>query len=178
MASPGRVSDLPPIPDKLLFKIGEVSRLVGVPPHVLRFWETEFAHVRPTKSGAGHRVYARADVERLRQIRALLHERKFTIAGVRSLMARGADAIDAALALRPTETAQEADALARRVAALERELAAARDEAEVLRRTVAAAREEIVFWRAQARPALPGLLERLRAQVEALRGIAEDAIDG
>jgi DNA-binding transcriptional MerR regulator len=178
MVSPARAGDLPPIPDKLFFKIGEVSRLVGVKPHVLRFWETEFAHVRPTKSGTGHRVYARADVERLRQIRVLLHERKFTIAGVRSLMARGGEAVEAAIALRPTEMALEADALGRRIEALERDLEAARGEAEALRREVAAAREEAAFWRAQARAVPPTLVARLRGQVEALRSCAEETIDG
>jgi DNA-binding transcriptional MerR regulator len=167
---------LPPIPDKLFFKIGEVARLVDVKPHVLRYWETEFSQIRPTKSGNGYRVYARADVERLRQVRTLLYDRGFTLAGVRGLLAQGGAAVEAALALRPTEAAQEAEALERTLREREREVAATRSEVQALRRELADAREEAAFWRDQvraARTARPEVLERLRAQVQALRDWAE-----
>ncbi len=71
------------IPDKQWFKIGEVARIVGVRPSVLRFWETEFPSVRPDKSASGQRLYPRKLVERLLEIRHLLYERRFTIAGAR-----------------------------------------------------------------------------------------------
>lgn len=74
------------IPDKLYFRIGEVSRIVGVKPYVLRFWETEFAVLSPKKSGTGHRLYRRKDVELLLDIRELLHERRFTIEGARKYL--------------------------------------------------------------------------------------------
>lgn len=74
---------LPAIPQKLYFRIGEVSRLVGVKPYVLRYWETEFAGLAPNKSGAGHRFYRRKDVELLLQIKQLLYEKRFTIEGAR-----------------------------------------------------------------------------------------------
>src|SRR5436190_11975173 len=72
-----------PIPDKLYFRIGEVSRLVGVPHHVLRYWESEFHSLSPKKSGTGHRLYRRKDVELLLQIKHLLYEKRFTIDGAR-----------------------------------------------------------------------------------------------
>jgi DNA-binding transcriptional MerR regulator len=73
----------PEIPDKLYFKIGEVSDLLGVEPYVLRYWETEFGTLSPKKSGTGHRLYRRKDVELLLRIKHLLYDRKFTIEGAR-----------------------------------------------------------------------------------------------
>jgi len=76
-------SGVPEIPDKLYFKIGEVSELLGVEPYVLRYWESEFAVLSPKKSGTGHRLYRRKDVELLLRIKHLLYEKKFTIEGAR-----------------------------------------------------------------------------------------------
>jgi len=73
----------PEIPDKLYFRIGEVSRLAGIKPYVLRFWETEFPHLGPKKSGKGHRLYRRKDVELVLEIKRLLYEKRFTIEGAR-----------------------------------------------------------------------------------------------
>src|ERR1700745_482139 len=73
----------PEIPDKLYFKIGEVSELLGVEPYVLRYWETEFTILQPKKSGTGHRLYRRKDVELLLRIKHLLYEKRFTIEGAR-----------------------------------------------------------------------------------------------
>ena len=73
----------PEIPDKLYFKIGEVSELLGVEPYVLRYWETEFPALSPKKSGTGHRLYRRKDVELLLRIKHLLYEKRFTIEGAR-----------------------------------------------------------------------------------------------
>ena len=86
------VVELPAIPDKLYFRIGEVAHLVGVEPHVLRYWEHEFRSIRPTKSQGGQRVYSRKDVDHLRRIRTLLYEQGFTIAGAKkALRARGVE---------------------------------------------------------------------------------------
>ncbi len=74
------------IPDKLFFRIGEVSGLVGVEPHVLRYWESEFK-IRPQRSSSGQRMYKRKDIARFVRIRRLLHERGFTIAGARKHLA-------------------------------------------------------------------------------------------
>lgn len=71
------------LPSKLYFRIGEVADLVGVEPHVLRYWEREFKSIRPTKSAKGQRVYSRRDVENLLRVRELLYKEGFTIAGAR-----------------------------------------------------------------------------------------------
>jgi DNA-binding transcriptional MerR regulator len=71
------------LPAKLYFRIGEVAGLVGVEPHVLRYWEREFRTIRPTKSAKGQRVYSRRDVENLMRVRELLYQEGFTIAGAR-----------------------------------------------------------------------------------------------
>jgi DNA-binding transcriptional MerR regulator len=72
-----------PIPDKLYFKIGEVSKIAGVPTHVLRFWETEFPRISPRRTDSGQRLYTRKDVELVLEIKALLYQRRFTIDGAR-----------------------------------------------------------------------------------------------
>lgn len=74
---------LPEIPNKLVFRIGEVSRLTGVKPHVLRYWETEFPSIAPRKGSTGQRVYRRRDVETIFEIRHLLYDLRFTIEGAR-----------------------------------------------------------------------------------------------
>ncbi len=74
------------IPDKLYFKIGEVSEILGVEPYVLRYWETEFSQLTPKKSGTGHRLYRRKDVELLLRIKHLLYEKRFTIEGARQTL--------------------------------------------------------------------------------------------
>jgi DNA-binding transcriptional MerR regulator len=71
------------IPDKFHFKIGEVSRILGVKPYVLRFWETEF-RITPAKNQSQHRVYKRQEVETLLEIKQLLYEERFTIEGART----------------------------------------------------------------------------------------------
>ncbi|MBN1653831.1 MAG: MerR family transcriptional regulator [Deltaproteobacteria bacterium] len=71
------------LPDKLFFKIGEVSKIVGVEPHVLRYWENEFSALRPMKTRGYHRVYRRRDVELAMLIRRLVQQEGFTIAGAR-----------------------------------------------------------------------------------------------
>jgi DNA-binding transcriptional MerR regulator len=78
------------IPDKLFFKIGEVCDIVGVQPHVLRYWESEFPMLQPQKNRAGQRTYRRKDVEMALRIRELLYEEGFTIAGAkRKLLGEG-----------------------------------------------------------------------------------------
>ena len=71
------------VPDKLYFRIGEVSRLTKLPAYVLRFWETEFPQLKPVKSNTGQRMYRRKDVESALHIKKLLYEEGFTIAGAR-----------------------------------------------------------------------------------------------
>ncbi len=76
----------PEIPNKLYFRIGEVARLAGIKPYVLRFWESEFAGLGPKKSGSGHRLYRRKDVELVLEIKRLLYDKRFTIEGARKVL--------------------------------------------------------------------------------------------
>lgn len=76
----------PEIPDKLYFRIGEVAKLAGIKPYVVRFWETEFPALGPKKSGTGHRLYRRKDVELVLEIKTLLYEKRFTIEGARKYL--------------------------------------------------------------------------------------------
>lgn len=77
------------LPDKLYFKIGEVAHLVGVQAHVLRYWEKEIPFIRPGKTVSNQRRYRRKDVELFREIRRLLHEERYTLAGARRRLASG-----------------------------------------------------------------------------------------
>ncbi len=73
-------------PDKLYYRIGEVSTLTGVPSYVLRFWEGEFPSIKPRRTESGQRLYRPVDVERIREIKDLLHRQKFTIQGARQFL--------------------------------------------------------------------------------------------
>lgn len=75
------------IPDKLYFRIGEVARLCALPTYVLRFWESEFPQLKPHKGGTGQRLYRKRDVEQVMEIKRLLYDEKFTIAGARRTLA-------------------------------------------------------------------------------------------
>ena len=76
------------LPDKLYFRIGEVAELVGVEPHVLRYWETEF-RMRPHRSSSGQRLYRKKDIGRFLRVKKLLHTEGFTIAGARKILSSG-----------------------------------------------------------------------------------------
>jgi DNA-binding transcriptional MerR regulator len=78
-------------PDKLFYKIGEVSKIVGVEPYVLRYWETEFSFLKPRKNKSGQRVYIKKDVELLVVIRRLLYQERYTIEGVRKRLGLGSN---------------------------------------------------------------------------------------
>lgn len=87
MLDPSSSSELPAIPGKRYFTIGEVSELCGVKPHVLRYWEQEFPTLKPLKRRGNRRYYQRQDVILIRQIRSLLYEHGFTIGGARQRLA-------------------------------------------------------------------------------------------
>jgi len=92
MLDQGSNSELPVIPAKRYFTIGEVSDLCGVKPHVLRYWEQEFTNLKPVKRRGNRRYYQRQDVLTIRQIRALLYDQGFTIGGARTrLVSNGED---------------------------------------------------------------------------------------
>lgn len=79
------------LPDKLYFKIGEVSKLADVAPHVLRYWESEFSGIKPKRAGSKQRLYRRKDVELILVIKNLLHQQGYTIAGAKKLISETDD---------------------------------------------------------------------------------------
>src|SRR5882672_6689938 len=91
------------IPDKLYFRIGDVARLAGIKPYVLRFWESEFPSLGPKKSGTGHRLYRRKDVEQVLEIKRLLYEKRFTIEGARKFLESRPKTEPAPAAARPVK---------------------------------------------------------------------------
>lgn len=76
-----------PIPEKLFYKIGEVGRITGVEPYVLRYWESEFPFLRPRKSRSGQRLYVKKDIETILEIKKLLYDERYTIEGVKKKFA-------------------------------------------------------------------------------------------
>ena len=84
MLEPSNNNELPVIPEKRYFTIGEVSELCGVKPHVLRYWEQEFTELSPIKRRGNRRYYQRHDVLMIRQIRSLLYEQGYTIGGAKA----------------------------------------------------------------------------------------------
>ena len=74
------------IPDKIYFKIGEVSKICGLPSHVLRFWETEFKKIKPKRTSSGQRLYRKRDVQLILRIKHLLYVKKYTIQGAKQFL--------------------------------------------------------------------------------------------
>ncbi|MGI1677513.1 MAG: MerR family transcriptional regulator [Cellvibrionaceae bacterium] len=95
MLEPSHNDELPVIPGKRYFTIGEVSELCAVKPHVLRYWEQEFPQLKPVKRRGNRRYYQRQDVLTIRQIRALLYDQGFTIGGARQQMSGDSPQADA-----------------------------------------------------------------------------------
>jgi DNA-binding transcriptional MerR regulator len=95
MLEPAAKVQLPPIPAKRYFTIGEVSELCGVKPHVLRYWEQEFTQLKPVKRRGNRRYYQHHEVLLIRRIRELLYEQGFTISGARNRLEDHAVGIDA-----------------------------------------------------------------------------------
>jgi DNA-binding transcriptional MerR regulator len=120
------------LPDKLYFRIGEVSELVGVEPHVLRYWETEF-RMRPHRSSSGQRLYRKKDIGRFLRIKKLLHTEGFTIAGARKILSSGDKAVStkagaaSAIGIDMDKLSEASDCLRR----LRQSIAALRAECEI-----------------------------------------------
>jgi DNA-binding transcriptional MerR regulator len=87
-AREGMIQQLP-LPDKLFYKIGEVSKISGVETYVLRYWETEFPFLRPRKNRSGQRIYVKKDLELIMQIKKMLYLERYTIEGVRKIFGEG-----------------------------------------------------------------------------------------
>ena len=114
MAEPIAKMQLPPIPAKRYFTIGEVSELCGVKPHVLRYWEQEFTQLKPVKRRGNRRYYQHHEVLLIRKIRELLYEQGFTISGARNRLDGGEDASATAAISQfsaPVKTAQSSSAI-------------------------------------------------------------------
>ena len=107
-------AELPPIPAKRYFTIGEVSDLCGVKPHVLRYWEQEFTQLRPVKRGGNRRYYQHHEVLLIRRIRELLYQDGFTISGARNRLDE--------LAARKREDAEESIGLREQLASVRSEI--------------------------------------------------------
>jgi DNA-binding transcriptional MerR regulator len=116
-----------PLPPKLYFRIGEVAGLVGVEPHVLRYWEREFRTIRPTKSAKGQRVYSRRDVENLLRVRDLLYQEGFTIAGAKKRLL-GAEPAKTAVKPAPSPQAAASPRIHEKLSALRQEIEAFLEE--------------------------------------------------
>jgi DNA-binding transcriptional MerR regulator len=108
------------VPDKPYFRIGEVSRLTGVKPYVLRYWEHEFPQVAPAKTRSNQRLYRREDVERILTIKRLLYEERYTIAGARARLEAAAQGDEAAAV--PPEGPGDAGTIRQRLLRLRDEL--------------------------------------------------------
>jgi DNA-binding transcriptional MerR regulator len=133
---------------KLYYRIGEVSQIVGVQPHVLRYWETEFRTIRPQKSHKGQRVYSRKDVEKLLKVKDLLKTQGFTIAGARKKLREPGPELG-----RPVEPAMEREeeraatlpaAQAAAVAVADTAAASARESRARMREALVSIRDDIV----------------------------------
>lgn len=107
------IARLGPAAVKLYYRIGEVSEIVGVEPHVLRYWESEFRSIRPQKSRKGQRIYSRKDVDKLLRVKDLLYTHGFTIAGARKRLREGGEEPD------PTQDSARTQALHLRGSLLE-----------------------------------------------------------
>jgi DNA-binding transcriptional MerR regulator len=110
-SSTNKKPELPPIPAKRYFTIGEVSELCGVKPHVLRYWEQEFTQLKPVKRRGNRRYYQHHEVLLIRRIRQLLYEEGFTISGARLRLDQGVEEIGQVVAsdgkMRPSALRKE-----------------------------------------------------------------------
>ena len=108
MLEPKNNNELPPIPPKRYFTIGEVGELCAVKPHVLRYWEAEFPQLKPVKRRGNRRYYQRQDVVLIRQIKSLLYEQGYTIGGARQKMSDDPEEVT-----KPTVSSSEVKSLVR-----------------------------------------------------------------
>ena len=108
MLEPKNNNELPPIPPKRYFTIGEVGELCAVKPHVLRYWEAEFPQLKPVKRRGNRRYYQRQDVVLIRQIKSLLYEQGYTIGGARQKMSDDPEEV-----AKPTVSSSEVKSLVR-----------------------------------------------------------------
>lgn len=108
-------SDMPKIPDKLFYRINDVAEITGVPPYVLRYWESEFPMLRPERDEKGERRYRKSDIELIFQIKKLVYEQRFTLAGARQQLKAMRKTGTAARTAEAAETSEPAAAPAKPV---------------------------------------------------------------
>ena len=149
------------LPPKLYFRIGEVAGLVGVEPHVLRYWEREFRSIRPTKSAKGQRVYSRRDVENLMRVRELLYADGFTIAGAKKKLQRSGDEAE------ERGSRHRANRLPRHAASSASRRAPSSSSALAERAEAAAAERWLLRFLRPPRARLRETLSELRTEIEA-----------
>jgi DNA-binding transcriptional MerR regulator len=153
--SPKRAVEIPTIPDRLYFKIGDVARILKVEPYVLRFWESQFPQLKPNKSGTGQRLYRKRDVEVAVEIKRLVYGEGYTLSGARQALgqARRADSLLAAQAVASARAPEEKAAKNRDkvVEAVGRAKAELREIAAML--TAPASAAQVHTIRRKARPA-------------------------
>jgi DNA-binding transcriptional MerR regulator len=140
----------PTLPDKLFFRIGEVGRITGVKPYVLRYWETVFPRIRPQKTRSGQRLYRRKDVETVLLVKKLLWDERFTIEGARKRLreVQGPEAVEEEIRGKRTDkraaeleaTLREAESRAQTAEGRAKE---AQDRARALEKLVADARKDL-----------------------------------
>lgn len=171
------------LPDKQFFRIGEVATLLGVEPHVVRFWQQQFAQVRPERSSTGRLLFGRGAVGRLARIRTLLYDQGYTIAGAKKALSQDAAAAKSepavkAVAPEPApivvtqpdpqdarklaELGGQVERLERELRAMQARLDAAETTESALRQQVANAQGEAVRWQRELAGA-----EALRSEAEA-----------
>lgn len=150
-----------PLPNKVYFRIGEVAELLAVEPHVVRFWQEQFAAVRPERSSTGRFLYSRAAVGRLQRIRHLLYDQGYTIAGARKVLQEGATAPQGPPAVAPARPAPASED--RRVAELQAEVDRLQHDLRAIQARLAATEQA----ERQARHAADGVDARVRAELHA-----------
>jgi DNA-binding transcriptional MerR regulator len=157
------------LPDKVYFRIGEVATLLGVEPHVVRFWQDQFAAVRPERSSTGRFLYSRAAVERLQRIRQLLYDEGYTIAGAKKAL-QSPGSVTPAPVIAPAVDPDVKEPDGRRVAELQAEV-------ERLQRDVRATQARLEASERQA-TALAQIRHGLDARAKAeLRQALDEATD-
>src|SRR5690606_32213358 len=131
---------------KLYYRIGEVSKIVGVAPHVLRYWETEFRSIRPQKSTRGQRVYSRRDVQKLLHVKDLLKNQGFTIAGAKKRLRPSAADGQAGSAGLVSPLAADASAVPAVDQGKDSFASETVSDAKGMRRALVGIRKELVSW--------------------------------
>jgi DNA-binding transcriptional MerR regulator len=168
-----RSSAMIELPDKTYFKIGEVAKLLEVEPYVLRYWETEFDVLEPDKTKSGQRVYQRDDIELLLQIRSLLYEEMFTIAGARRQLERSREGkpsyfdLEEGLPTRGGTAVAGDDEIRQELEDTRRELTAVQTEFRELEDNLHSTRAEARRWEREAQSLNAELLEARQSLDEA-----------